>query len=276
MFSLMAATAAARSQSSAGPDTVVVHNGRVTLHALLWRPAGRGPFPAVFVNHGSGRTHEQLERLGPYENQAETLGPVFARHGYVFLFLFRRGVGLSADQGENAVNLMNDELTARGQNARNVLQLRLLESRELSDAEAGLALLRKLPAVDARRIAIVGHSFGASLSILQAEREPGLSAMVLFSTTGYSWDRSPELRSRLTAAMKRIRAPVFLIHAENDYSTNPGKALDARLAELRKVHRLKIYPPIGKTPDDGHDFPLNGVPIWEPDVFAFLDEHMRK
>jgi len=146
----------------------------------------------------------------------------------------------------------------------------------LSDAEAGLALLRRLPAVDARRIAIVGHSFGASLSIIQAEREPSLRALVLFSPVGYSWDRSPELRSRLTAAMTHVRAPVFLIHAENDYSTTPGTALDARLAELRKVHRLKIYPPIGKTPDDGHDFPLSGVSIWESDVFAFLDEHVRK
>jgi len=228
------------------------------------------------VNHGSGRTRAQLGRLGPYENQAETLGPVFARHGYVFLFLFRRGVGLSVDQGESAVDLMNNEMTARGQAARNALQLRLLEGRELSDAEAGLALLRRLPVVDARRIAIVGHSFGASLSMIQAEREPSLRAMVLFSSVGYSWDRSPELRSRLTAAMTHVRAPIFLIHAENDYSTNPGKVLDARLAELRKVHRLKIYPPIGKTPDDGHDFPLNGVPVWESDVFAFLDEHVRK
>ena len=47
---LMAAAVAARGQSSA-PDTVVVRNGRVTLRALLWRPAGRGPFPAILVNH---------------------------------------------------------------------------------------------------------------------------------------------------------------------------------------------------------------------------------
>ena len=52
---------------------------------------------------------EELKRLGPYEKQAEVLGPVFARHGYVFLYLFRRGVGLSADQGTNAVDAMNSE-----------------------------------------------------------------------------------------------------------------------------------------------------------------------
>jgi hypothetical protein len=39
---------------------------------------------------------------------------------------------------------------------------------------------------------------------------------------------------------------------------------------------LKIYPPIGKTVDDGHDFIHLGVKFWEADVFAFLDENMRR
>jgi dienelactone hydrolase len=265
-----------RGQSIVGPETVVVHNGPITLHALLWRPQGRGAFPAILLNHGSGRTREELERLGPYEGQAEILGPVFARHGYVFLFPFRQGVGLSADQGTSAIDLMNSELAAHGQDARNVLQLRLLENRELSDAAAGLAFLRGLPEVDARKVAIVAHSFGGSLTILQAEREPDLRAVIIFSCAGYSWDRSPELRARLLTAMAHIRAPVFFIHAANDYSVNPGKALDGRLEQLGKPHCLKIYPPIGRTPEDGHAFPLLGVSIWEPDVLAFLDEHMRR
>lgn len=266
----------ARGQSTSGPETVVVHNGPIALHALLWRPEGRGPFPGILLNHGSGRTREELERLGPYEGQARTLGPVFARHGYVFLFLFRQGVGLSADQGTGAIDLMNSEFAAHGQDARNALQLRLLENRELSDAAAGLAFLRGLREVDTRKVAIAGHSFGGSLTILQAAREPDLRAVVIFSGAGYSWDRSPELRARLLAAMSDIRAPVFFIHAANDYSVNPGQALDARLEQLGKPHRLKIYPPIGRTRDDGHSLLLLGVSIWEPDVFAFLDAQMRR
>jgi carboxymethylenebutenolidase len=115
-----------------------------------------------------------------------------------------------------------------------------------------------------------------SLTLLQAEREPSLRAVVIFSGAGYSWDRSPELRARLLTAAMHIHAPVFFIHAANDYSTNPGKGLDARLEQLGKPHRLKIYPPIGHTPDDGHNFPFLGVSIWEPDVFAFLDEQMAR
>jgi dienelactone hydrolase len=128
----------------------------------------------------------------------------------------------------------------------------------LSAAKTGLAVLRGLPDVDPRKIAIVAHSFGGSLTILQAEKERDLRALVIFSGAGYGWDRSPELRSRLLDAIAHVRAPVFFIHAANDYSLNPGKELDARLEQLGKPHRLKIYPPIGNTADDGHNFPLPG------------------
>jgi dienelactone hydrolase len=108
------------------------------------------------------------------------------------------------------------------------------------------------------------------------EHEPALRAAVIFSGAGYSWDRSADLRARLLQAIDHTSVPMFFIHAANDYSVNPGKALDAELARLGKPHRLKIYPPVGQTADDGHDFPNNSVATWEPDVFAFLDPYMRK
>jgi len=169
---------AAESQPTNSPATVEVRNGSVTLHALLWRPPGKGPFPAILFNHGSGRSPEELERLGPYEDQAAIVGPVFARHGYIFLYLFRRGVGLSVDAGTSAFDLMNRELAAHGQEARNALQLELLEDGDMTDALAGLAFLRKLPSVNTRKIAVVGHSFGASLALLMAEQEPNLRAVL--------------------------------------------------------------------------------------------------
>src|SRR5258708_14415329 len=185
--------ATAKGQPRGGPEPVVIHNGSATLHAVLWRPQGRGPFPAILLNHGSGRTREALERLGPYERDAEILGPVFARHGYVFLYLFRRGVGLSTDQGANAIDLMDSESAAHGQEARNALQLQLLENREMGDALSALKFLRALPYVDPKDVAVIGHSFGGSLTVLLAEREPNLRAVVVFSGAGYSFDRSPEL-----------------------------------------------------------------------------------
>jgi dienelactone hydrolase len=258
-----------------GPERVVVRSGDVALSAMLWRPRGRGPFPAALVNHGSGRTREELQRLGPYEDMAEKIGPLFARHGYVLLFVFRHGVGPSSAMGQNAVDLMNAEMARQGLEARNALQMNLLEGREMADGLAGLTFLRALPEVDSHRIVLVGHSFGGSLTVLMAEREPAVRAAVVFSAAGYSWDRSPELRARLLAAVHRTSVPIFFIHAANDYSTNPGNALDAELARLGKPHRLRIYPPVGHTPEDGHDFPNNSIAVWEPDVFAFLNSYVK-
>jgi carboxymethylenebutenolidase len=63
--------------------------------------------------------------------------------------------------------------------------------------------------------------------------------------------------------------PVFFIHAENDYSLLSGKVLDARREQIGKPHRLKIYPPIGHTMDDGHDFLHLGVNIGSPMCLPF-------
>ena len=48
------------------------------------------------------------------------------------------------------------------------------------------------------------------------------------------------------------------------------------LARLGKPHVLKIYPPVGKTADDGHNFVYTAVAEWEADVFGFLDQYVRR
>lgn len=257
----------AQSQALRGPDTVVVRNGSLELRALLWLPVGRGPFPAVLFNHGSGPA-TQPERPA-------TLGPVFARHGYAVLYLFRRGAGLSSSQGVNSAALMSKAFAERGQAGRNEMQLELLD-RELGDVRAGLDFLRGHREVDGRRIAVAGHSFGGQLSLLLAERDSTLRVAVVFGAAAGSWEGSPKLRARLVAAVDRTVVPVMFVHAANDYSVEPGKVLAAEMAKLGKAQQLKIYPAVGRTPDEGHDFVHSRVSMWEPDVFAFLDEHTKR
>jgi dienelactone hydrolase len=262
--------ARAGGQLSSRPDTVVLRSGALKLHALLWRPSGHGQFPSVLFSHGSGTNVER--QLA----QAATLGPVFSSHGYLFLFVFRRGSGLSADQGTSASDLMEAELAANGQEARNSLQLRLLETDELNDVRASLEFLRALPEVDRRRVALAGHSFGASLTLLMAERDTTTRAVVVFSGSAGSWEFSPQLRARLLAAVGRTTAPVFFIQAANDYSVAPAEALSAEMARLGKPYRVRIYPPVGATPEEGHDFLYRRVGMWESDVFDFLDGYMQR
>jgi dienelactone hydrolase len=264
---LTLATVTAVRAATVGPDTVIVRNGTLRLRGLFWRPAGQGPFPAVLFNHGSGA---QLE-----PDRASRIGPLFARHGYAILYLFRRGAGLSARQGTQSGALMDREMAAYGQEGRNRIQMTLLERDEMGDARAGLAWLRGLPEVNRRRVALVGHSFGGSLTLLMAERDPQLKAAVVFGAGGWSWERSPRLRARLLAAVDHAQAPLFLIHAANDYSIAPGESLAVEMERHGKPHRLEIYPAVGTTPEDGHDFVYSSIGIWESDVFAFLDEHVR-
>lgn len=225
-LSLVSALAArAGGQVSSEPDTVVVRSGVLELHALLWRPEGHGLFPAVLFNHGSGPAG------APLAPQRTALGPLFAGHGYVFLFLFRRGAGLSANEGANSFDLMNQEFAERWQEARNQVQIQLHD--DLSDALAGLAFLRGLPEVDTRRVAMAGHLFGGSLTLLLAERDTMLRAAIVFSAAGYSWERSPPLRARLLAAVGRTTVPVFFLQAANDYSVAPAEVLSAEMALTR-------------------------------------------
>jgi dienelactone hydrolase len=254
--------AAAESES----ETVAIASGKLTLHALLWQPAGAGPFPAVLFNHGSGATAEP--------EKPAALGPVFARHGYVFLFLYRRGSGLSADQGTPAADLMEKELGAKGPDARDALQMRLIDE-HLADASAGLEFLRARPNVDRKRVAVAGHSFGGMLSLLMAATDGDIRAVVDFAGAAQSWAESDELRMRLLEAADRTKAAVFFIHAENDYSIAPGVALNTEMLSLDKPRRLEIYPEVGRTMEEGHDLVYRAVDVWERDVFDFLAEYLR-
>jgi len=257
------------------PDTVVVTSGDLKVRALLYHPEGTGPFPAVLFNHGSGHAAGRDSSGRVDHRHPELLGPLFVKHGYLFLYLFRRGDGLSAGHGVPSADRM-DSAAAAGQVARNDLQLRLMEGDELNDVLAGLAFLRARPDVQAGRLAVVGDSFGGSLTLLVAERDSTLRAAVAFAIGGYSWERSPPLRTRLLEAAGLTVVPMFFIHAANDYSVAPAPALGSEMTRLGKPNRVKIYPAVGNTPEEGHDFIDLGVRTWEADVFGFLDEHVRQ
>ena len=258
----------------AAPQITDVRSGELHLKGYFWKPAGPGPFPAILFNHGSGADDPQHTAGRTMAEAASDLAPVFRKHGYTFLYLCRRGQGLSANQGPFAQDLLK-QAEAKGADARKQLHYQLITGSQLDDALAGLAFLKATPDVDPKRIAIVGHSFGGMLTLLSGDHDSAIRAEVAFAAGANSWHTSQELRDRTFAAVGKTAAPIMLVYAANDYDTTPGKDIAVELDRLHKSHSLKIYPVIGKTSNDGHSLLYLGIPEWEPDVFQFLDDNVK-
>ncbi len=247
------------------PQLVTFTSGDLTLKALLWKPAGPGPFPAVVFNHGSERYHDTHFAL---------IGPMFAREGYVFFAPYRRGQGLSADQGTWVLDTLSLVAQEQGMIARGKKAVELLKTEQLDDVLAALARVQGMPFVDRGRIAIVGNSFGGVLTMQMAERGGGVRAAVNMAGAALNWKRSPEFKQWMFDMARNAQVPVFFIQAENDQDTGPSRELSAEMDRLGKPNRMRIFPPFGKTAEDGHSFGYLGSHLRGPDVIAFLRETM--
>jgi carboxymethylenebutenolidase len=275
-FLILSLPALGQSTPSMVPQTVEFARGKLHLKAYFWKPAGSGPFPAVLFNHGSGGADPDHTAGMPITQSANILAPFFIKHGYAFLYPFRRGHGPSASQAPFMQDLLRREEESKGKEARQHLQFVLLTTDQLDDVMAALAFLKTVPDVDSHRIAVAGNSFGGNLTLLAAERDKTVRAAVTFAAAANSWERSPELRERLVSAIHNTNAAVMLSHAENDFGTTAGSALAAELKLLHKPYVLKIYPPVGLTSDDGHNNLYENIPAWESDVFEFFDQHVKQ
>jgi carboxymethylenebutenolidase len=249
-------------------DDVTFPSGDITLHGVVYRPEGKGPFPAVVYNHGSAEG--MISKTG-----FDALGPVFASHGWVFFGPYRRGQGLSASAGP----YIGDQIAAAEKNggisAAAETMVRLLETDHLNDQLAALAWLRKQSFVQANRIAVAGTSFGGIEAVLGAER--GTYCAAVDSAGGaQSWAEAPALQALMTASVRNAQAPIFFFQAENDFDLSPSKVLSAAMKDARKPYELKIYPRYGGTTQDGHAFGYFGSAVWADDVFRFLDQHCAK
>ena len=183
--------------------------------------------------------------------------------------------GPSADQGQFIGDVLEREENTNGIAAKKHLQLMLLATDHLGDSLASLEFLKRLPQVDVHRIALIGHSFGGQLTLLEAVRDNTVRVAVTFGAAAASWNGSEEVRSSLLEAADKISVPVLLIHAANDYSLAPGEAMASEFSRLSKPYSLKIYPLVGKSSSEGHNFLYSNTSLWEPDVFQFLKENLR-
>lgn len=151
---------------------------------------------------------------------------------------------------------------------------------EVARLHAGLALLRTLPGVDERRIALVGHDFGGMLAAVAAPDVPNLGALVIIAATPRwaDWflpfwpipdDRLDYLRElRPVDPIERIGAvgatPVLFQFGRRDFFIAPMTGLEFRAAAPDGA-RLLPY-------DDDHGM---RDPEIRADRLAFLTETLR-
>ncbi len=246
-------------------EVVTFPGGALTLHGVIWKPEGNGPFPVMVYNHGSEAWPTDLHDIGP----------LYAKHGYVLFGPNRRGQGRSVDAAPYMNGQLIAERKAHGDAAWGRLAVKLHETEQLDDQLAGIEYVKTLPYVDPKRIAVSGVSFGGIQTVLAAERGSGIRVAVDFAGAAMMWADSPEIRERMLTAVRNAKVPIYFIQAENDYNLGPNQTLAAEMDRVGKPHRMKIYPPFGVTHQDGHRLGLKGGVVWESDVFAFLDEYMK-
>ena len=249
--------------SPASKKEVAFPSGELTLNGVVYMPKGAGPFPAVLWNHGS---------WGDPMVAFDHLAPTFTDSGWVFFGPFRRGQGLSSSAGP----YIGDEIERAGQSggvgAKAAKAVSLLTREHLDDQLAAFAWLKGQSYVLGKRIAVAGNSFGGIEAVLGAERVPYCAA-VNGAGGSMSWAVAPELRDVMVRAAAASRSPMFLFQAENDFDLSPSRALAASIAAAGKRAELKIYPPYGNSPGEGHNFAWLGTDIWGADVLAFLRQY---
>ena len=146
----------------------------ITLAATLTIPPGKGPFPAVLLIVGSG-PHDRDEALMGHRPFL-VLADYLTRHGIAVLRADKRGVGKSG--GNFATGTTADFAT---------------------DAEAGVAYLRKRPEVNPHKIGLIGHSEGGIIAPMVAARNPDIAFIVMLAGPGVPGDEILVAQSRLLA-----------------------------------------------------------------------------
>jgi dienelactone hydrolase len=260
-FAALFTAAPASAQTAGAPpgQDIAFPSGALTLHGLLFKPDGDGPFPAILWNHGS-EPHP--------DGYVGRLSTFFVAAGYVFFSPFRSG------QGGSPGPYITDQLNAVPPGQRNQLQVQLLQA-QLGDQLAGLAALKAQPFVDSANITVMGGSYGGIQTLLgAAAANAGYKTAVACSAAAESWKGNPLLQKAMLDTVAGVGIPMFLLQAQNDFDLAPNQALAARFQALGKPVKAMVYPLFGSgaVGQEGHNmcFTPAGAAIWGPDALAFI------
>ncbi len=243
-------------------------SGGLTVSGLLFRPAeGSGPWPAIIVNHAGFGT------AGDFSDVALMIRD----RGYLVFNPDFRGSGMSQGSHEGAKGEVDDVIAA----------IDYLESQGL---------------VEDGRIGMYGQSHGAAVSVLAAERDPRIEAVVaeagfydavgLYDNAMASGD--PAVKTLLNEFLPMVggtpeqvpqeyavrsalnythsmQAATLIIHGEKDpiCPVDQARRLYDALKAGGKTVEIKLYPNEAHCVND----PAGRLEVWDL-MFAWFEEHV--
>jgi carboxymethylenebutenolidase len=229
---------------AADSKSVSYKSGDETVQAVLYTPAGKGPFPALIVIHEWWGLNDWVK------DQAAKL----ADQGYVALAidLYRGKVATTPDMAHEIMRGVPDDRAKR-------------------DLHAAFEFLQAQPNVKKDRIGSIGWCMGGGYSLDVALQEPTLAATVI----NYGHLATD------TESLKKINAPILGLFGAQDHGIPPDdvKKFGATLDQLGKRIDIKIYDDAGhgfENPNNKDGYRADdAADAWKRTV-SFLAETLKK
>ena len=141
-------------------QSVTVQFQHWSLPGTLTLPKGDGPFPLVVLVQGSG-PHDEDETIGP-NKPFKDLAWGLASQGVAVLRYVKRTKQYGIKSSDDPAALTVDDET-------------------VNDARAAVAFAARQPAIDPKRIFVLGHSLGGYLAPRIAQNDPQVAGLVLMA-----------------------------------------------------------------------------------------------
>ena len=245
------------------PRQVQFKSGAHELTGYLYVPDGPGPHPCIITSHGSS-----IEQ-GTWDASRPGTAALLLSWGYASFLPHRAGYGNSP-----GVGWLKDVSAGFGTEDYDKQLARRMD-RESDDVIAALDWLSGQNEIATNRIALMGSSFGGTVTLLAAAKTARICCAVEFAGAAMNWEKTPGLRKVMKAAARRLAKPIFFLQAANDFSTGPTVALGKIVEQEGPQGSLaKVYPAFGVTSYEGHLFEKAGALVWGPEVRAFLDRYV--